>query len=445
MKLTVKRSGGVRMVGRLRGLWRLNQRVNQWRAMRAVREALRVAYPFILVMAFVDVVGQGCLSKSGFFFQIYHIGKWLPGIDLWRQGLQAVSVVVNGLVAVMIAFTTGHYLARTYHTEPLAVGMMSALAFLTLNVNYEALGQGGHDGGDAQFLLTNLGPQGIFLAILVGLGVGWLASRLMQALAKWWLRYRQTPISWTGRIAWSLAVVLTLTVVLGFALSWFVGGGLNNLVYLALQTLNTSLGHDGFRILAVTALSNCLWWLGLIGPIDVAGNSSVTSLQNLAYAVQHGSGWGAPHPITLHTLGDAYANFGGAGMTLALLIAIWIGSRQASYRRIANQTALPNLLNLNEPTLLGLPLLFNPVLLIPFVLAPAVNMVLAWVAISWKLVPPIVYPVPRTTPGPLVAYLGTGGDWRALLLSLLCLSVSVVIYLPFVRLLNDEGGADHGA
>ncbi|NLR08426.1 MULTISPECIES: PTS transporter subunit EIIC [Lactobacillaceae] len=432
------------MVGRLRGLWRLNQRMNQWRAMRAVREALRVAYPFILVMAFVDVVGQGFLAKSGFFFHIYHVGQWLPGIALWRQGLQAASVVVNGLVAVMIAFTTGHYLARTYHTEPLAVGMMSALAFLTLNVNYEALSQGGH-GNSAHFLFANLGPQGIFLAIIVGLGVGWLASHLMKGLAKWGLRHRQTPISWTGRIAWSLVVVLTLTVVIGYALSWFIGGGINNLVYLALQTLNTNVGHEGLRILAVTALSNCLWWLGLIGPIDVAGNSSVTSLQNLAYAAQHGSGWGAPHPITLHTLGDAYANFGGAGMTLALVIAIWIGSRQPSYRRIANQTALPNLLNLNEATLLGLPLLFNPVLLIPFVVAPAVNMALAWAAISWKLVPPIVYPVPRTTPGPLVAYLGTGGDWRALVLSLVCLSVSVIIYLPFVRLLNDEGGADHAA
>ncbi|WP_341780285.1 PTS transporter subunit EIIC [Levilactobacillus sp. HBUAS70063] len=431
------------MVGQLRGLWRLNQRVNQWRAMRAVREALRVAYPFILVMALTDVIGQGCLSKSGFFFQIYHIGSWLPGITLWRQALQAVSVVVNGLVAVMIAFTTGHYLARTYHTEPLAVGMMSALAFLTLNVNYSALGQNGPTG--SSFLEANLGPQGIFLSILVGLGVGWLASHVMQGLAKWWLRRHQVALSWTSRIAWSLIVVLSLTVAIGYGLSWIGGGGINNLVYLSLQTLNTNLGHDGLRILTMTAISNGLWWLGLIGPIDVAGNSSVTSLQNLAYAVQHGSGWDAPHPVTLHTLGDAYANFGGAGMTLALIIAIWIGSRQASYRRVANQTVIPNLLNLNEPTLLGLPVLFNPVLLVPFVMAPAVNIVLAWAAISWKLVPPIVYPVPRTTPGPLVAYLGTGGDWRALLLSLLCLGVSVVIYLPFVRLLNDAGGVDHAA
>ena len=72
--------------------------------------------------------------------------------------------------------------------------------------------------------------------------------------------------------------------------------------------------------------------------------------------------------------------------------------------------------------------------------------------ISWKLVPPMVYPMPRTTPGPLMAYLGTDGDWRALLLSLVCLTVSVLIYLPFVKLLNqlpepaeEEEGEDHAA
>lgn len=433
------------MVRLFRGLWRVNQRVDQWRALRAIHEALRVAYPFILVMALVDVVGQGCLSKSGFFFQVYHIGSWLPGLEFWREVLQGVSVVVNGLVAVMIAFTTGHYMARTYHADALVVGLMSALAFLTLNVNYDAFGQTSHGDELAQFWMPNLGPQGIFLAILVGLGVGWLASHLMRLLATWWRHHQHTSLSWTSRVAWSLVVVLGMTAGIGYGLSWLTDGGINDLVYYALEALNTNPGHNGLRILAITAVSNGLWWLGLIGPIDVAGNSSVSSLQNLAYAVQHGSGWGAPHAITLHTLGDAYANFGGAGMTLALLIAIWIGSRQASYRRVATQTVLPNLVNLNESTLLGLPVLFNPILLFPFVLAPAVNIVLAWTAITLKLVPPIVYPVPRTTPGPLVAYLGTGGDWRALLLSVLCLTVSVLIYLPFVRLLNTEGGADHAA
>jgi len=432
----------------LRRLWRLNQRMEQWRTMRAIKEALRIAYPFILVMTLVDVVGQSFLASSGFFFQIYHVGSWLPGIDLWQQFFQVISLVINGVVAVIVAFTTGHYLARTYRGDALAVGVMSALAFLTLNVNYDALYETNHVTGEGvpQFMENNLGPQGIFLAIVVGLTVGWFGSHLMSWLAKWQLRHpRFGQLSWTGRVAWPLGIILVITVGIGYGLSWLTDGGINGLVYSALSASVANPGHRGLVILGVTALSNVLWWLGLIGPVSLAGNSSVTSLQNLAYAVQHGSGWNAPNPITLHTLGDAYANYGGAGMTLSLIIAIWLVSKQASYRRVANQTFLPNLVNLNEPTLLGLPLLYNPILLIPFVVAPAINIGLAWCAITWKLVPPIVYPVPRTTPGPLIAFLGTGGDWRALLLSLICLTLSVVIYIPFIRLLNHEGGDDHAA
>lgn len=417
----------------MQGLWRINQRIGQWRAMRVIRQALQVAYPFILVMTLISAIGQSCLAANGFFFRIYHIGAWLPGLTLWRQAFQVMGLVVNNVVAVMIAFTTAYFLARAYHRNGLAVGLLSALAFLTLNVNYDMLDQTRRSGG--QFVENNLGPQGIFLGILVGLFIGWLASWLLKRLAGWHWFMRFTL---TGRVAWLLVVVMVLTVAIGYGMSWLTTGGLNGLVYQATRAMISNPGHQGVMILAVTAFNNLLWWLGLIGPVSLAGNSSVTALQNLATAVQHDSVWNLPHPITLHTLGDAYANFGGAGMTLALIIAIWLGSTHAHYRRIANQTFLPNLVNLNEATLLGLPVLYNPILLIPFIAAPTVNILLAWCAITWKWVPPMAYPMPRTTPGPLMAYMGTGGDWRALALSIVCLTVSVLIYLPFVRLLNQD-------
>ena len=417
----------------MQGLWRINQRIGQWRAMRVIRQALQVAYPFILVMTLISAIGQSCLAANGFFFRIYHIGAWLPGLTLWRQAFQVMGLVVNNVVAVMIAFTTAYFLARAYHRNGLAVGLLSALAFLTLNVNYDMLDQTRRSGG--QFVENNLGPQGIFLGILVGLFIGWLASWLLKRLAGWhWFM----QFTLTGRVAWLLVVVMVLTVAIGYGMSWLTTGGLNGLVYQATRAMISNPGHQGVMILAVTAFNNLLWWLGLIGPVSLAGNSSVTALQNLATAVQHDSVWNLPHPITLHTLGDAYANFGGAGMTLALIIAIWLGSTHEHYRRIANQTFLPNLVNLNEATLLGLPVLYNPILLIPFIAAPTVNILLAWCAITWKWVPPMAYPMPRTTPGPLMAYMGTGGDWRALALSVVCLAVSVLIYLPFVRLLNQD-------
>lgn len=427
----------------MQGLWRFNQRIMRWRVMQVIQQALKVTYPFVLVMTLVSAIGQSCLGASGFFFHIYHIGTWLPGLSLWRQAFAVMGLVINNVVAVIVTFATGYFLARTYKRNRIAVGLLSALAFLTLNVNYAVLNQAKPaPNGGAQFIENNLGPQGIFLGIVVGLGVGWLASWALRRLTKWqWFR----NFTLTGRVAWLLVIVLVVNVLLGYGLSRLSNGGINALVYKLLESMITNPGHQGMMIMAVTSFNNLLWWLGLIGPVSLAGNDSVYSLQNLASAVQHGSVWHAAHPITLHTLGDAYANFGGAGMTLALLIAIWIGSRRGDYRHIANQTFLPNLVNLNEATLLGLPVLFNPILLIPFLLAPAINIGLAWCAITWKLVPPIAYPMPKTTPGPLMAYMGTGGDWRALVLSLVCLAVSVAVYLPFVRLLNQKGSDQHAA
>lgn len=420
----------------MQALWRFNQYVGHWRAMRVIKQALRVTYPFILVMTLMGAIGQSFLAANGFFFQIYHVDSWLPGLALWRGAFEVMGLVISNVVAVIVAFATGYFLALTYKRSGLAVGFLSALAFLTLNVNYDVLDQTKRSGEQgAQFVENNLGPQGIFLAIVVGLSIGWLASQFLTKATRWrWVN----RLTLTGRVAWALTIVLVVTVTLGYGLSWVTDGGLNGLVYLGTTALITNPGHHGVMILAVTTFNNLMWWLGLIGPVGLAGNNSVKSLQNLAAAVQHGSVWHAPYPVTLHTLGDAYANFGGAGMTLALIIAIWLGSRQVRYRRVATQTFLPNLVNLNHATLLGLPILYNPILLVPFLVAPAVNIGLAWCAITLKLVPPIAYPMPQTTPGPLMAYLGTGGDWRALLLSLVCLSVSVLIYLPFVRLLNQE-------
>ena len=67
-------------------------------------------------------------------------------------------------------------------------------------------------------------------------------------------------------------------------------------------------------------------------------------------------------------------------------------------------------------------------------LAPVVNMGLAALAIGFHWIPPVVYPVPVGTPGPLIAFIGTNGNVVALLLGIVDLALSVVIYLPFMRL-----------
>ena len=81
----------------------------------------------------------------------------------------------------------------------------------------------------------------------------------------------------------------------------------------------------------------------------------------------------------------------------------------------------------------GLPIVLNPIYIIPFILAPIVNILIGYSAVCiFKIIPPVAYGVPWTTPGPLAPFLGTGGNIMGLVIGIICLGVSVLIYAPFV-------------
>ncbi|HBW0856363.1 TPA: PTS sugar transporter subunit IIC, partial [Klebsiella variicola] len=145
--------------------------------------------------------------------------------------------------------------------------------------------------------------------------------------------------------------------------------------------------------------------------------------------------------ITWTGINDAFANCGGSGMTLGLLLAIFIASRRKDYRDLAKMAFVPGLFNINEPVMFGLPIVLNPILVIPFILVPFVNSLIGYFFISMEFIPPIAYAVPWTTPGPLIAFFGTGGNWLALFVGILCLAVSTLIYLPFVIAANKVNTA----
>jgi cellobiose PTS system EIIC component len=83
-----------------------------------------------------------------------------------------------------------------------------------------------------------------------------------------------------------------------------------------------------------------------------------------------------------------------------------------------------------------LPVVLNPILIIPFVLVPFINSLIGYFFIVMEFIPPMAYAVPWTTPGPLIAFFASGGNWLALFVGVLCLGVSTLVYLPFVIAAN---------
>ena len=93
--------------------------------------------------------------------------------------------------------------------------------------------------------------------------------------------------------------------------------------------------------------------------------------------------------------------------------------------------------NINEPVLFGTPIVLNPKLIVPFVAAPLVSNIGAYILTDIGFMPYTMgVTVPWTTPPILSGLLCIG--WQAAAWQALTLVASFFIYLPFARSVDAE-------
>ncbi|SJZ40642.1 PTS system, cellobiose-specific IIC component [Pilibacter termitis] len=210
----------------------------------------------------------------------------------------------------------------------------------------------------------------------------------------------------------------------------------------------TVLSQSVVSVVVVTAAVSLLWLCGLHGPNVLGGvldgiwlpqllentekyNASAKTQAAISTMVKNGD-----LHLWVRNSFDIYAWMGGSGGTIVLLVAILIFSKRDDYRAISKLGIGPGFFNINEPVLFGMPIVLNPVFAIPFVLAPVVSVIIGYAATAAHLVNPAVIQTPWVTPPIMNAWMATGFDWRAVIVSALCLVVGFVIFLPFVLAAN---------
>ena len=153
-----------------------------------------------------------------------------------------------------------------------------------------------------------------------------------------------------------------------------------------------------------------------------------------------------PHIVTKQMF-DIYVYMGGSGITLGLIIAIFLSSKSEVKRAIAKLSFGPGIFNINEPMMYGIPIVLNPILVIPFILAPMITTVTTYFALSMNLAGRTIAFIPWSTPPIVSALIGTDKPIGAIILQIINLTISVLIYIPFVKLSDraekkmEQGGA----
>jgi Phosphotransferase system cellobiose-specific component IIC len=105
-----------------------------------------------------------------------------------------------------------------------------------------------------------------------------------------------------------------------------------------------------------------------------------------------------------------FGEVGGSGCTLGLVIYILVFSQRHDNRLIANISLFPSLANINETVIFGMPIVLNPLLSIPFILAPLVSLTAGYFLISIGFCPHVIMEVPWVMPPILMGFLVTGGS-----------------------------------
>ena len=133
-----------------------------------------------------------------------------------------------------------------------------------------------------------------------------------------------------------------------------------------------------------------------------------------------------------------FVHIGGSGATLGLAILFCVKAKSKYGKTLGRTTILPSIFNINEPMIFGAPIVLNPMLLIPFIVTPLILATIAWIATAMNLVNCAVTIAPWTLPGPIGAYLACGGDWRAAVLNVILIIISIIIYYPFFKMYDNE-------
>ena len=210
-----------------------------------------------------------------------------------------------------------------------------------------------------------------------------------------------------------------------------------NFIFTILQTPLLKLGNTLPAMVIAYIFLHLFWFFGVNGG-SVVGAVFNPILQTLSAENLAALQAGQPLPnIISQQFQDLFATFGGCGSTLSLLIAMLFFCRSKRIKELGKLAFIPGLFGINEPIVFGLPILLNPMILIPFMLVPTINIVISYFCMSVGLVPLCSgVAIPWTMPVILSGFLATG--WRGAVLQLLLLALGVFIYMPFIKMMDKQ-------
>ena len=383
----------------------------------------------------------------------YVVLPWFLSGDALETAMLWGSYVNNGTLntmAVVVCGILGYMLAQEKKFEsPLSCTIISLAGFFTImplavEVSDAADGDLVYTVSSA-FVTGNLGSGGLFGAMICAAVSTSLYIRL-SSIDKLKINMGEgvpPMVSQTFSGLIPMMIVLALFGLVSTLTQALAGMDVMSIIRMVISTPLQALGSSLPAVLIIYTLGNVLWIVGvhnstiqatILDPIMMV---AITENMN-AFAA------GDPIPNILTYSFYVFCQMGGSGCCLPLIVDTFLFSKDKAKRTIATIGGASSIFNICEPELFGYPIVFNLTLGIPFIIVPAVNLVIYYFAVASGLIGPAVAMVPWTTPPFLSGFLASAGDFRNVILQVALFALDMAIWLPFLKA-DDRAVAERNA
>ena len=409
------------------------EKVEQNRYLSAIREGFTSIMPFLIIgsifLLLSNLPSEALNNFLGSIFGAENIAK-----------LGYLLEPTFNIMALLAIIGIAKSLLEYHHIKDTSALILPIITFLLLNnftitLTTEA-GETVTSGGVIP--MGYLGAAGLFVAMICTIltveSYHWIKER------GWVIKMPDSVPPAVSRSFSSLipaAIILAVVFLIKVIFEYSPYATVFDLIYQCLQQPLSALGNSLPSQMISEGLIGLFWCFGVHGDNVVSAIMGPIwrglSAENLAL-VQAGK---EPINIICQQFRDVYLIAGGTGATLSLLVSIWFGAKSPELKTVAKLSGPAAIFNINEPVIFGIPIVLNPIMMIPFVIVPIVLCVTTYLAMSLGLVPLLQgIEIPWTTPVFISGWIA--GGWNALILQIVNFAVATAIYFPFVKVLDRD-------
>lgn len=359
---------------------------------------------------------------------------------LTNTGLKALTgvpaMLTTNIISLYVVFSIAFVLAGKYKQDSFSAGLLTLMAFLMVT---PLMTTGEGLAAVNSIPMSYLGPQGLFVAIILGI----LVSRLYVLITEknFYIKMPKGVPSTVEKAFAAIVPCILITVVMLavrgiFSMTPY--GDIHTFIYKIVQVPLVNLGGGWVAFLIATLFGSILWFLGVHGTMVVYGVMApiwtTLRLENLE-AFQNGAET-LPHLVPGSIFNSIYATMGGSGVTIGLAIAL-LFAKSKRYSTVGKLTIIPSFLGINEPLMFGLPMVLNTRFVIPLIATPLVSSGLAMIFTTIGILPRLRgIGTPMGTPIFINGFIE--GGWRVAVFQVVLVGISFLIYYPFFRGADKE-------